>query len=199
MMKKAYVIILALLLVVVGVAGCASGPKNMKWAAAPPMQIDKNKNYEATIKTNYGDIVVELYPKEAPLAVNNFVFLAQQGYYDKVKFHRVVPGFVIQTGDPTGKGTGYPGYYFADELVTRKYVRGTLAMANSGPNTNGSQFFICLADIALPPSYTIFGMVTSGMNVVDKIAAVPCKMGSDGAMSSPTVDVHMNTVTIAVQ
>jgi cyclophilin family peptidyl-prolyl cis-trans isomerase len=171
----------------------------MKWDAAPAMQIDKKKNYTATIKTNYGDITVDLYPKEAPLTVNNFVFLSQQGFYDNVKVHRIVPGFVIQTGDPTGTGMGGPGYKFADEPVTMKYRHGTLAMANSGPNTNGSQFFICLADVALPPNYTIFGTVIKGLDVVDKIAAAPCKMGSDGARSSPTVDVHMDKVTIAEQ
>ena len=150
------------------------------------------------MKTNYGDIVLELFPKDAPLTVNNFVFLARQGYYDGVKFHRVVKGFVIQGGDPTGTGSGDPGYSFPDEEVTREYIAGTLAMANSGANTNGSQFFICLADLSgqLLKKYNLFGIVTSGMDVVQKIANVPTKLGADGNMSSPTVDVHIDTITI---
>ena len=141
------------------------------YSAPPPMTIDQNKTYTATIKTNYGDIVIQLLPKEAPLAVNNFVFLARAGFYDGVKFHRVIKGFMIQSGDPTGTGRGGPGYKFADELpTTRDYVQGTLAMANSGYNTNGSQFFITLADLSysLPKLYTIFGVVTGGMDVVQK-------------------------------
>ena len=174
------------------------GEKIMKWSSAPAMSIDQNKQYIATMKTNFGDIVIQLFPKDAPLAVNNLVFLARQGFYDGVKFHRVVKGFVIQGGDPTGTGSGGPGYSFADEKVTRDYVVGTLAMANAGPNTNGSQFFITLVDLSgqLPKNYTIFGIVTSGFDVVQKIANVPTKLGADGAKSSPTVDVHMDTVTV---
>jgi cyclophilin family peptidyl-prolyl cis-trans isomerase len=160
------------------------------------MTIDQNKTYTATINTNFGDIVVQLLPKEAPLAVNNFVFLSRQGFYKGVKFHRIINGFMMQGGDPTGTGGGGPGYRFADEKVTRNYVPGTLAMANAGPNTNGSQFFIMLADYPLPKNYTIFGLTTSGMDVVKKIGDVPKKMGSDGAQSSPTVDVHINDITI---
>ncbi|MDQ2905320.1 MAG: peptidylprolyl isomerase [Chloroflexota bacterium] len=134
------------------------------------MQIETNKTYQATIKTNKGDIHLQLNPAEAPQTVNNFVALARDGYYDGVTFHRVVPGFVIQGGDPTGSGSGGPGYQFADEPVRRPYRAGTVAMANAGPNTNGSQFFICLEDQAtLPPSYTIFGDTTSGMDVVKSI------------------------------
>ena len=170
----------------------------MQWSSPPPMTINKNKQYNATIKTNYGDIEVEFFPKEAPLAVNNFVFLANQGFYNGVKFHRVVKGFVIQGGDPTGTGAGGPGYKFADEKVTRGYVPGILAMANAGPNTNGSQFFIILSDLSsrLPKNYTIFGQVTGGFDVVQKIADVPVVAASRGEASSPTVDVHMDTVTI---
>jgi cyclophilin family peptidyl-prolyl cis-trans isomerase len=162
------------------------------------MAIDQNKTYNATIKTNMGDIVVQLFPKDAPLAVNNFIFLARQGFYDRVVFHRVVKGFVIQGGDPTGTGMGGPGYKFADEKVTRDYLPGTLAMANSGPNTNGSQFFITLADLSgkLPKNYTIFGIVTSGMEVVQKIGSVPVKASANNELSSPTVDVHIISVTI---
>jgi len=173
------------------------GGKTMQWSSAPKMSIDQNKQYTATIKTNFGDIVVQLFPKDAPLAVNNFVFLARQGYYDGVKFHRVVKGFVIQSGDPTGTGMGDPGYKFADEKLTRDYIAGTLAMANSGANTNGSQFFITLDNLTtLPKKYTIFGLVTSGFDVVKKIGDVPTKLGSDGGLSSPTVDVHIDTITI---
>jgi cyclophilin family peptidyl-prolyl cis-trans isomerase len=141
---------------------------------APDLSIDLNTAYTATLRTNHGDIAIELFPAEAPLAVNNFLFLAGEGFYDGVIFHRVVPGFVIQGGDPTGTGRGGPGYSFRDELETgRRYSRGTVAMANAGPNTNGSQFFICLGDLKLPNQYTIFGQVTSGMEAVDAIAALP--------------------------
>jgi peptidylprolyl isomerase len=164
------------------------------------MTIDKAKKYTATIKTNYGDVVIQLLPKEAPLAVNNFVSLARQGYYNGVKFHRVIKGFMIQGGDPTGTGAGGPGYRFNDEVVTRDYVAGTLAMANAGPNTNGSQFFIVLKDVALAKSYTIFGLTTGGFDVVRKIGDVPVTMapgGGDSSPSKPTVDVIIETVTIA--
>ncbi|MBI2851146.1 MAG: peptidylprolyl isomerase [Chloroflexi bacterium] len=160
------------------------------------MTIDQNKEYTATIKTNYGDIVVQLLPKEAPLAVNNFVFLSRQGYYNGVKFHRIIKGFMMQGGDPTGTGAGGPGYKFADEPVTRNYVAGTLAMANAGPNTNGSQFFIMLADYPLQKNYTIFGLTTAGLDVVKKIGEVPVTRSQSGEPSVPTVDVHINSVTI---
>ena len=165
----------------------------MQWSSPPPMTIDQNKQYTATIKTNYGDIVLQLFPKDAPVAVNNFVFLARQGFYNGVKFHRVVKGFVIQGGDPTGTGAGGPGYRFADEKVTKDYVAGTLAMANAGSDTNGSQFFITLADVSgsLPKKYTIFGQVTGGFDVVQKIGDVPVYG------SSPTKDVLIDSITIA--
>jgi cyclophilin family peptidyl-prolyl cis-trans isomerase len=170
----------------------------MQWTEPPAMAIDKKKDYTAVIKTNYGDITTDLFPSDAPLAVNNFVFLSKQGYYDNVKVIRVVKGFVIQTGDPTGTGRGGPGYKFADEKVTKDYLPGTLAMANAGPNTNGSQFFICLANLSgqLPKNYTIFGQVIKGMDAVKKIEAVPTKMGFDGSSSSPTVEVTIESITI---
>ena len=134
------------------------------------MQIEMNRTYHVVIKTNKGDIHLDLNPAEAPLTVNNFVVLARDGYYDGVTFHRVVPRFVIQGGDPTGTGSGGPGYNFKDEAVTRPYKAGTVAMANAGPNTNGSQFFICLEDQpGLPPNYTIFGDTVTGMDVVRNI------------------------------
>ena len=164
----------------------------MQWSSPPPMTIDQNKQYAATIKTNYGDIVLQLFPKDAPVTVNNFVFLARQGFYNGVKFHRVVKGFVIQGGDPTGTGTGGPGYRFADEKITKDYVAGTLAMANAGSNTNGSQFFITLVDLrgSLPKKYTIFGQVTGGFDVVQKIGNVPVQD------SSPIKDVIIDSITI---
>ncbi len=169
-----------------------------QWTSPPAMTIDPSKTYTATIKTNYGDIVVELLPKEAPIAANNFVFLAKQGFYDGVKFHRVVKGFVIQSGDPTGTGGGGPGYTIADEKVTLDYLPGTVAMAKTAqPNSASGQWFICLADLraSLPKNYTIFGQVSSGMDVVQKIGDAPVIL-RNGEASSPTVDVHMDTVVI---
>jgi cyclophilin family peptidyl-prolyl cis-trans isomerase len=147
----------------------------------------------ATIHTDKGDIDVQIFADDAPKAANNFLDLARKGFYDGVIFHRVVPGFVIQGGDPTGTGRGGPGYQFADEPFKGDYDRGTLAMANAGPNTNGSQFFICLADLGgrLPKNYTIFGRVTKGMDVVDAIAA-----GPTGANDRPTEPVAMTSVDV---
>jgi len=198
-MEKTKQVLLSVLLAAVMLFTACSSNSNMQWSTPPPMSIDQSKEYMATIKTNFGDIVVQLFPKDAPLAVNNFVFLARHGFYDGVKFHRVVKGFVIQGGDPTGTGTGGPGYKFADEKVTRDYVAGTLAMANAGPNTNGSQFFITLADLSgsLPKNYTIFGLVTGGFNIVQKIGDVPVKANFlSGEVSLPTVDVHIESITI---
>jgi cyclophilin family peptidyl-prolyl cis-trans isomerase len=137
------------------------------------MTIDPSKRYTATIETDAGTMTADLFPGDAPRTVNNFVFLARDGFYDGVIFHRVISGFMIQGGDPDGTGRGGPGYRFDDEPVKRKYTRGTLAMANAGPNTNGSQFFVMHADYGLPPSYTIFGKLTSGEDIVDKIASAP--------------------------
>src|SRR4030042_1815779 len=177
----------------------AKGGSTMQWSSPPPMTIDQDKQYVAIIKTNFGDIEVQLFPKDAPLAVNNFVFLARQGFSGAVKFHRVAKDFVIQGGDPTATGMEGPGYKFADEKVTKDYVAGILAMANAGPNTNGSQFFITLANLSgkLPKKYTIFGQVTSGLDVVKKIGDVPVKAKAPGGeVSSPTVDVHIDSITI---
>ena len=134
------------------------------------MTVDPAKKYTATIETNQGTMTAELYVEDAPMTVNNFVFLANDGFYDGTIFHRVIPGFMIQGGDPDGDGRGGPGYKFNNEPVKRKYDRGILAMANAGRNTNGSQFFIMHADYPLPPDYTIFGKLTSGEDVLDKIA-----------------------------
>lgn len=130
---------------------------------------EKIANKQVTIKTKKGTIVFEMFDQEAPKTVSNFVYLAEQKYFDNLTFHRVVDKFVIQGGDPSGNGTGGPGYKFIDEKVIRNYDQGIVAMANSGPNTNGSQFFIMLEDVPLPKLYTIFGKVTKGMDVVKKI------------------------------
>lgn len=142
-----------------------------QYSAPFPMQIETNRTYKVLIKTNKGDIKLELNSAEAPQTVNNFISLANEGFYNGVTFHRVERGFVIQGGDPTGTGRGGPGYRFKDEPVKRPYRAGTVAMANAGPDTNGSQFFICLEDQpSLPPNYTIFGDTISGMDVVRSIS-----------------------------
>ena len=134
------------------------------------LQDERIVNKKVTIETNKGNIEFELYPEDAPNTVSNFIYLAEAGYYNGLTFHRVESGFVIQGGDPDGVGTGGPGYKFDDEPVTKKYDQGIVAMANSGANTNGSQFFIMLEDNeTLPPNYTIFGKVISGMDVVKQI------------------------------
>lgn len=171
-----------------------------QWTTAPNQVINPGTQYSATIRTSAGPIVVDLDAAAAPTAVNSFVCLSQAGYYTNVPFHRILSGFVIQSGDPTGTGTGGPGYQFADELPTAPtpYTRGTLAMANSGPNTNGSQFFIMHQDQdpGFPSSYTIFGRVTSGIEVVDAIAATPVGANAQGEMSVPQTPVTIQSVTI---
>ena len=170
-----------------------------QYAQAPAMKIDTEKTYTATIETNKGTITVELFPSDAPNTVNSFVCLAEDGYFDGTPFHRIVKGFVIQGGDPTGTGMGGPGYKFNDEPVTRDYERGTLAMANAGPNTNGSQFFIVLDNLQgkLPKNYTIFGKVTGGLDVVDAIANTPTSVGRSGENSTPNEPITVEKVTIS--
>ena len=148
----------------------------------------------ATLHTSEGDIELELYPEDAPKTVENFVKLAGEGFYDGVIFHRVIPDFMIQGGDPTGTGSGGPGYSFEDEFNDHKVVRGALAMANAGPNTNGSQFFIVTAQAAswLDGKHTVFGNVTSGMDVVDKIQSV-----ERDSRDKPLEDVRIERVTLA--
>ena len=143
-----------------------------QWPAPPAMQIDAAKDYAVSIETNRGTIDLALYPKHAPQTVNNFVFLAGQGFYDGVKFHRVIDNFMIQTGDPTGTGRGGPGYKFGDEVKSNplKHERGVISMANAGPNTNGSQFFITHSPQPhLNGKHTVFGKVTKGLDVVDAV------------------------------
>jgi len=156
------------------------------------MTIDPAHKYMATIETSAGTMTAELFTTEAPMTVNNFVFLAREGFYDGVIFHRVINGFMIQGGDPTGTGRGGPGYKFRDEPVNRKYDRGILAMANSGPNTNGSQFFVMHADYRLPPNYTIFGRLTGGDETLDKIATA-----TTGAQDRPHDPVTITSVAIS--
>lgn len=172
-----------------------------QWTTAPNMVIDTSKHYTATLETNKGDIVIDLYADKAPATVNNFVCLAKAGYYDIILFHRIISGFMIQTGDPTATGTGGPGYQFADELPgdDLKYESGTVAMANSGANTNGSQFFIVHGDggSSLDKNYTIFGKVSSGMDVVDAIANSPVGPSARGEQSAPLSHIGFKTITIA--
>ena len=160
------------------------------------MTINNSKSYTAIIKTSLGDMKVEFFTNDAPMTVNNFINLAQDGYYDGVIFHRVISDFMIQGGDPSGTGHGdygkYPGYQFQDELNNQiPYSKGILAMANSGPNTNGSQFFIMHADYPLPYQYTIFGKVLSGLDVVDTIGNV-----QTGENDKPNEDVVIYNIKI---
>ena len=143
-----------------------------QWNSAPAMQIDPKKKYTATIETTRGNIVIELAPEQAPKTVNNFVFLAKEGYYDGISFHRVINNFMIQGGDPTGSGSGGPGYKFEDETRGNplKHASKVISMANAGPNTNGSQFFITHSPQPhLDGKHTVFGKVTEGTDVVDAI------------------------------
>jgi cyclophilin family peptidyl-prolyl cis-trans isomerase len=168
-----------------------------QYSSAPAMSIDPSKTYTATLQTNKGSMTLDLFAADAPLTVNNFVFLAREGFYENGKFHRIMKDFMIQGGCPTGDGTGGPGYRFPDEPVTRSYVKGTLAMANAGPNTNGSQFFIVHgASAGLPPNYTIFGQLTEGEDVLDSLANSPVTKGRGGEASTPTELLQINNVEI---
>ena len=194
-------IALALLAVLTHVRLTLAGPGGQapqRWSSPPPLTIDPTRTYTATLQTTQGDIGIELLAGEAPNTVNNFVFLARQGFYEGTPFHRVIRGFMIQTGDPTGTGTGGPGYRFDDEPVSRPYEPGIVAMANAGPNTNGSQFFIVHGEggRGLPPNYTIFGRVTSGMDVVDRIASAPVSTSPRGERSVPVEPVQIQQVTV---
>ena len=169
---------------------------NKVYDSMPEMNIDISKKYTAVIKTSMGDMSVDFFTEDAPMTVNNFINLSRDGYYDNVIFHRVISGFMIQGGDPSGTGHGemgkYPGYKFEDELNNqRSYEKGILAMANAGPDTNGSQFFIMHVDYPLPYQYTIFGFVTDGLEVIDKIASV-----ETGDGDKPVNDVVIETVEV---
>lgn len=172
-------------------------PMSKKHYKNPPeMQIDKEKEYRAIMQTDRGDITIELFASKTPSTVNNFVFLSREGFYEDVLFHRIIEGFMIQGGDPTRTGGGGPGYIFADEPFSGEYSRGTVAMANSGPDTNGSQFFIMHQDNALPQNYVIFGKVIEGMDVVDAIATSPVESNPSGENSSPTEPTFIKKITI---
>jgi cyclophilin family peptidyl-prolyl cis-trans isomerase len=166
------------------------------YSYSPVMAIDSTKAYSATLETSVGKMVVSLNAKETPITVNNFVFLAKEKFYDGTIFHRAMNGFMIQGGDPTGTGMGDPGYKFNDESFKGEYTRGTIAMANSGPNTNGSQFFIMHKDTPLPPNYVIFGKVIEGMDTVDAIATAPAVNDGRGEISKPVNPVTIVLVTV---
>lgn len=176
-------------------------PAKKSWSSPPEMKIDPNKSYQATVTTSKGTFTIELFAKDAPKTVNNFVFLSKEGFYNDITFHRIIQSFMVQTGDPLGNGTGGPGYKFEDELNTpHQYGPGIVAMANSGKNTNGSQFFICTgedsASLNMQPNYTIFGKVVEGMDVVQNIAATPVKKGSEPTPSVPTEKVTILSIAI---
>lgn len=161
------------------------------------IEIDMKKTYQAIIKTSEGEITIKLNAKETPITVNNFVKLSKKDFYKNTIFHRVIKGFMIQGGDPKGDGTGGPGYQFNDEPFTGDYKRGIIAMANAGPNTNGSQFFIMHKDYDLPKNYVIFGQVVKGIEVVDKIAEAPVEQSGEG--SKPINPVKVISVSIIEQ
>jgi peptidylprolyl isomerase len=167
--------------------------RKTKFGAEPPMGIDANKRYTAVISTSKGDMTVALAPERAPKTVNSFVFLARNGYYDGLNFHRIIPGFMAQGGCPEGSGRGGPGYRFSDELPPAgRYEIGSVAMANAGPDTNGSQFFIVSgpSGVGLPPQYSLFGQVVQGLDVLQAIEAVGSRSGA------PTEEVKINSVRI---
>jgi cyclophilin family peptidyl-prolyl cis-trans isomerase len=173
----------------------APADRQMSFTAAPEMTIDVSKSYSAVVETSKGQFTIELFAKEAPITVNSFVFLSKQRYFEDIVFHRIVPDYIIQTGDPTGTGRGGPGYSFTDELGSPyEYAPGIVAMANSGPNTNGSQFFICTGEwsknLNQMPNYTIFGRVTAGMDTVLAIGNTPV------AGETPTETITIESVTI---
>ncbi len=162
----------------------------------PPMQIDQEKKYTAVLKTAEGDITIELFAQNTPITVNNFVSLARDNFYNGTVFHRVIKDFMIQGGDPKGDGTGGPGYKFDDEPFEGEYKRGTVAMANSGPDTNGSQFFIVHQDYDLSKNYVIFGKVIQGMETVDKIAEAEVADNGSGEQSKPVNPVKIQSMEI---
>ena len=189
--------IIAVAIVVAAVVAFAQEKKERKSYSEPPkMAIDVNKKYTATIDTDKGPVVVELFAKEAPKTVNNFVVLARDGFYDGTIFHRVIPSFMIQGGDPTGTGTGGPGYQFEDETDKEKnphvFQEGTLAMANAGPNTNGSQFFITEQPTPhLQGKHTVFGQVTKGQDVVHAIATA-----DRDENDRPKEEIHIKSIKV---
>ncbi len=175
-------------------AADGSSPRQTSFSGPPPMCIDPSKTYSATMDTSLGEMVIHLDAAGAPQTVNNFVFLSRYHYYDGLIFHRIINGFMCQGGCPDGRGTGGPGYRFADELPAKgRYEIGSLAMANAGPDTNGSQFFIITgaSGVGLPPSYSLFGKVVKGLDVADAMQRV-----ATGSGDKPVEDVTINSVTI---
>jgi cyclophilin family peptidyl-prolyl cis-trans isomerase len=167
------------------------------YSQPPELIVDKNSKYTAVLDTSKGQIVIQLFTDKTPITANNFIFLTQEGFYDDTIFHRIIKDFMIQGGDPTGTGTGGPGYQFADESFTGSYDRGMVAMANAGPNTNGSQFFIMhQASPNLPKNYVIFGQVIEGLDTLDAIANVEVEANPAGELSQPIEPVILNSVTI---
>lgn len=162
----------------------------------PTTRIDVTKDYKAILKTTYGDIEIKINAIDTPVTATNFVYLSKLGFYNNTIFHRVIKGFMIQGGDPKGDGTGGPGYTFKDEPIEDEYERGVVAMANYGPDTNGSQFFIMHQKVDLPKSYVIFGKVVKGMDVVDKIANDPVDYSSSKELSKPINPVKIESVEI---
>lgn len=172
-----------------------------RYTSPPAMNLDVNHTYRAAVETTEGSFTIELFAKDAPKTVNNFLFLAREGFYDNVIFHRVIQSFMIQTGDPTGTGRGGPGYRFADELNNgHTYEPGIVAMANAGAGTNGSQFFICTgpdsASLNKMPNYTIFGKVVEGMEVVQKLASAPVETSDSGELSQPIEAISITKITV---
>ncbi len=179
-------------------ASKVSNNMNNKFTKAPENILDPKKDYQAVLHTSKGDIKLDLFEKKTPVTVNNFVFLAKEAFYNNVVFHRIIKDFMIQSGDPLGTGTGGPGYSFADEKFDGEYVRGTLAMANAGPNTNGSQFFIMHKDTPLPKNYVIFGniMDNDSLKVLDAIAESQVTTSPTGERSKPIDKITINSVEI---
>lgn len=205
MSKKYFVIGIVVLVILLGGLSMVGTMRKTETKVAEPkvekttsasarLRIDTSKQYEAILSTSMGDITIALAATATPITVNNFITLAEKKFYDQTVFHRVIKGFMIQVGDPEGTGRGGPGYTFDDEAFEGKYTRGVVAMANSGPNTNGSQFFIMHADTALPHAYVIFGKVIKGMDVVDAIASAPVDPYGEG--STPEDPVVVQSVKI---
>jgi peptidylprolyl isomerase len=175
--------------------------ENKQYEKAPEMQLQAGARYEAIVHTDQGDFTIELLADKAPMTVNSFVFLARDGFFDDVIFHRVIKEFMIQGGDPTGTGRGGPGYRFRDELPpAHPYQPGIVAMANAGPNTNGSQFFVCTGEhskgLNQAPNYTVFGKVSAGMDTVLAIAGQPVERSEMGEQSKPVKPTVIQSVEI---
>ena len=171
-----------------------------QYSAHPGTVIEAGKSYSAVVKTNLGDMTFDLLADESPLAVNSFVFLAREGYFDGVIFHRIIPGFMGQSGDPTGTGGGGPGYKYDIETPSGPYIRGSLAMANAGPGTNGSQFFIVFDNLTelgrLSPDYSLFGQISDGEPALKALESVPVTAKPSGERSQPLEEVRISTIEI---